>query len=314
MKERALIERLLAPLAAHPAARGLMSDTAVLAPPIGRDLVFTHDVLAAGVHYLPGDPPSDIAWKLLAVNLSDLAATGARPVGVLMGLGLSDAENDGWLEAFGGGLKRVLELWDVALLGGDTVRGLDRAVLGLTAIGQVEAGKALSRTGARAGDGLWVTGTIGDAGLGLTIARGEAQPDKALLNRYRRPEPRLAFGQGLVGLASAALDVSDGLLIDAERLARASGVGVRIELGAVPLSDAAAARTGRNDEDLLARATAGDDYELLFAAPASAELEALAVRCKLRLTRVGEVVEGGGLEVRGLGGGRVTPARLGYEH
>ena len=314
MRERALIERLLSPLATHPAARGLASDAAVLTPPLGRDLVLTHDVLAAGIHYLPGDAPSDIAWKLFAVNLSDLAATGARPLGVLMGLGLSAAEDDAWLEAFTEGLKRALDRWAVPLLGGDTVTGLRQAVLGLTAIGQVEPDAALSRTGASPGEALWVTGTIGDAGLGLAIARGDAEPDKALLRRYRLPEPRLDFGQGLAGLASAALDVSDGLLIDSERLARASGVALTIEIGDIPLSDAAAARTPRTDAALIGCATAGDDYELLFTAPPSDALTALAKRCKLRLTRIGGVGEGAGLDIRGLDGARLEPARLGYEH
>ncbi len=316
MRERDIITRLLAPLASHPAARGLSDDAAVLTPAIGRDLVFTHDVLACGVHYLPTDPPSDIAWKLLAVNLSDLAAMGAKPVGVLMGLGLSAAEDEAWLTAFAEGLRRGLERWGVALLGGDTIGGLTQAVIGLTAIGQVGSGRALSRAGARPGDDLYVTGTIGDSGLGLAIAKGEAAADKYLLSRYRRPEPRLAFGQGLAGLATAAMDVSDGLLIDAERLAAASGVAVRIDLAELPLSDAAALRTGRTDADLVARATSGDDYELLVSAPASAAsaLQGLADRTGLRLTRIGRIRAGEGLTITGLTGALHAPTRLGYEH
>ena len=311
-----LIRTLLAPLATHPAARGLSDDAAVLAPALGRELVLTHDMLAAGVHFLAGDPPSDIAWKLLAVNLSDIAAMGARPVGVLLGLGLSAAEDDAWLTAFAAGLARALERWQVALLGGDTVRGLAAAVFGLTAVGMVEPGTALSRRGALPGDELWVSGSIGDAGLGLAIARGEAAADKYLLNRYRRPEPRLALGQALIGVASAAMDVSDGLLIDAARLGAASAAAVRIELAAVPLSAAAAARTAPGDAALLERATAGDDYELLFAAPAAArrDLEALAMQVKLPLTRVGTVTTGGGLTVIGLDGAPLVPGRLGWEH
>lgn len=316
MHERTLIDTLLRPLAAHPAARGLADDAAVLAPPLGRDLVFTHDVLACGVHYLPSDPPSDVAWKLLAVNLSDLAAMGARPVGVLMGLGLSAAEGDAWLAAFTEGLGRALARWDVALLGGDTVGGLGAAVLGLTAIGQVAPGKALSRSGVRPGDDLYVTGSIGDAGLGLAIAKGVAAPDKYLLNRFRRPEPRLAMGQGLVALASAGMDVSDGLLIDAERLAAASGVRLEIDLTLLPLSEAAEARTARTDDARIERATAGDDYELLFTAPAAAAaaVEALAAQCGLRVTRLGGASEGMGVAVIGEGGRTLRPARLGYEH
>jgi thiamine-monophosphate kinase len=306
VRERDLIARLLAPLATSAAARGLADDAAVFSPAIGRDLVFSHDILASGVHYLPGDNPSDVAWKLLAVNLSDLAAMGARPVGVLLGLGLSAAEDDAWLTAFTAGLARAMERWGVALWGGDTVSGLAAAVLGLTAIGQVEPGTALSRSGAKPGDGLWVSGTIGDAGLGLAIAKGEAAPDKFLLNRYRRPEPRLVLGQALVGVASAAMDVSDGLLIDAERLAAASGVAVTVELAALPVSAAAAARVVRDDAGLSWLASAGDDYELLFTLPPGVEVAGA--------TRVGVVGEGAGLRVVGLDGGMVVSGRLGWEH
>lgn len=307
MRERDLIARLLAPLATSVAARGLADDAAVFAPPLGRDLVFTHDVLAAGVHYLPGDPPGDVAWKLLAVNLSDLAAMGARPLGVLLGLGLSAAEDEAWVTAFVTGLARGLDRWGAALWGGDTVSGLAAAVLGLTAIGSVEPGAALPRSGARPGDDVWVSGTVGDAGLGLAIARGEAAPDKYLLTRFRRPEPRLTLGQALVGVATAVMDVSDGLLIDAERLAAASGVAITIELARVPVSAAAAARVVRDDAGLCLLASAGDDYELLFTAPPGVALPA-------GVTRIGAVTSGAGLTVRGVERKVVVPARLGYEH
>ena len=313
MREREFIARLLTPLATHKAARGLADDAAVWLPPLGRELVFTHDVLAAGVHYLPDDPPSDVAWKLLAVNLSDLAAMGAAPSGVLMGLALGPAQDEAWLAAFTDGLKRVLDLWNVALWGGDTVRVPGEAVLGLTAIGTVAPGRALGRGGARAGDELWVSGTIGDAGLGLAVAQGRMAPDKTLLTRYRRPEPRLALGRALVGVATACMDVSDGLLIDAGRLAAASGVGVEIELATVPVSDAAAARIVQDDAGLLGLATAGDDYELLFAVPPGSDVASLATP-KVRLTRVGQFVDGQGLAVTGLSGAQIVPERLGWEH
>lgn len=309
MKERAFIAAHLAPLANTPAARGLADDAAVWTPPLGRDLVFTHDVLACGVHYLASDPPSDIAWKLLAVNLSDLAAMGAKPVGVLMGLGLSAAEDAGWRREFTAGLGRALAHFGVALWGGDTVTGLAAAVLGLTAIGQVERGQALSRGGARVGDDIWVSGTIGDAGLGLAIAKGEASLDKFLLNRFRRPEPRLALGRALVGVASACMDVSDGLLIDADRMARASGARFDIDLGAVPLS--AAAQTA-DDGGRLTLATAGDDYELLFTASPGIDVAAIAGRTPV--TRIGVVVAGTGVRAIGSNGVDMTPARLGWEH
>lgn len=316
MRERALIDNLLRPLARHPAARGFRHDAAVLSPPVGRDMVFTHDVLVSGIHYLASDPPEDIAWKLVAVNLSDLAATGARPLGLLLALGLSGAEDEQWVRSFVRGLDGSLERWDVALLGGDTVSGLGRAVLGLTAVGEIEPGQALGRTGARPGDIVYVTGSIGDAGLGLDIARGKAPPDETLLRRYRRPEPRLAAGLALALLATASLDVSDGLLIDAERLAHASEVAVSIELPLVPLSRPAEARTPATNDGLLARATSGDDYELLFTAgpDRTGDVQSLSRSLGLRITRVGAVAEGSGLQVLGLGNERLTPPRLGWEH
>lgn len=307
MRERQLIAELLAPLATHPAARGLADDAAVWLPPLGREVVLTHDVIACGVHYLPTDPPSDIAWKLLAVNLSDLAAMGATPAGVLLGVTLGD-EDDDWLRAFVAGLGRALVQFEVALLGGDTVRWGGAAVLGCTAVGHVERGAALGRGGARPGDEVWVSGTIGDAGLGLAVAQslGPGQPptshEKRLLNRYRRPEPRLALGRALPGLASACMDVSDGLLIDAERLAAASGVRLEIDLAAVPCSD----------PDRLRAATAGDDYELLFTAPPGAGVDGLGT-AKVPLTRIGTVNAGYGLGVCDATGPVVT-ARLGWEH
>lgn len=310
MRERQLIAELLAPLATTIAARGLADDAAVLVPPIGRDLVLTHDMLAEGVHYLPDDPPGDVAWKLLVVNLSDLAAMGARPMGVLLGLGLGLDQDEAWLRAFVTGLRRGMEQWQVALYGGDTVTGLDAAVLGLTAVGQVEPGRALSRSGARAGDVLWVSGTIGDAGLGLDILKGLASHDKYLINRYRRPTPQLMLGRALLGLATAAMDVSDGLLIDAERLALASNVCIIIDLAAVPLSEAAAARTASGNTGRLARATAGDDYELLFTAPAGVTPHLPG----LRLTAIGRITAGIGLTVVGIDGQPVRPERLGWEH
>ncbi|TRW16991.1 thiamine-phosphate kinase [Glacieibacterium frigidum] len=306
MRERALIADLLAPLATHRAARGLTDDAAVWLPPLGREVVLTHDVIACGTHYLPDDPPSDVAWKLLAVNLSDLAAMGAEPVGVLLGLTLGGHEDDDWLRGFVAGLGRALTHFEVALLGGDTVRWGGAAVLGCTAVGQVPHGCALGRDGVRVGDAVWVSGTIGDAGRGLAVARGEAPHDKRLLDRYRRPNPRLALGRALVGTATACMDVSDGVLIDAQRLAAASGVGIELDLAALPV-------TGDCDEaERLIRATAGDDYELLFTAAPDAELAALAT-AKVPLTRIGRVVAEPGLTVLGAHG-LITPARLGWEH
>jgi len=312
--EKRLIESLRG-LATHPGARGLIDDAAVLAAPIGRDLVFTHDMLVEGIHYLPGDPAGDVAWKLLAVNLSDLAAKGARPVGVLMGYALAGAR--GWDEAFVAGLGRALAHFGVPLLGGDTVSlpaGTPRS-LGLTAIGEAPRGQVPSRAGARAGDRLWVSGPIGDAGLGLAIARGQIQGARRLLKAYRLPMPRLAEGRALAPLVHAMADISDGLLIDAGRMAEASGLAVAIDLDAVPLSPEARA-FGTDRAARLRAATAGDDYQLLFAAPKERTEGILSLSASLRaaFTPVGRFVAGAGLSLTDAAGAVPLPDRLGYEH
>lgn len=269
-------------------------------------LALTHDMIAEGVHFLPHDPPGDVAWKLVAVNLSDLAAKGAVPAGVLLGYAL--AADTRWEADFLTGLDAVLAAYDVPLLGGDTVSlpaGAPRT-LGLTAIGRTE-GPAPSRTGARPGDALFVTGTIGDAGAGLAMAQGLIAADPVLLAAYRRPTPRLADGRALAPVVHAMMDVSDGLLLDAARMAEASGVAIAIELEAVPLSDGYRALNGDGREARLAAATAGDDYQLLFTAPAAAMPPVPA-------TRIGVVTAGGGLSIRHHGVAVAPPARLGYLH
>jgi thiamine-monophosphate kinase len=268
----------------------------------GETLVLTHDMIVEGVHYLPGDPPEDVAWKLVAVNLSDLAAKGARPVGVLLGFTLGEAA---WDKAFAEGLAAVLTAFGVPLLGGDTVSAPAR-VLGLTAIGRA-TGAVPARSGARPGDLLWVSGTIGDAGAGLAaLRRGEASP---FVERYRNPRPRLEAGERLAPLVRAMMDVSDGLLIDASRLAAASECGVEIELDSIPLSQGFPGTA-------LEAATAGDDYELLFAsAPGSAPaMLALGEEIGLPFSRIGRCVAGAGLTLTERGKAVPLPAKLGFEH
>lgn len=305
--ERRLIDALRS-LARHPAARGLADDAAVLPAPLGRDLVLTHDMLVEGVHYLPGDPPGDVAWKLLAVNLSDLAAKGAEPLGVLMGFGLTGAGD--WDAAFVEGLGRALDHFGVPLLGGDTVAQPtgDARVLGLTAIGQVPPGGAPDRRGARDGDLLVLTGPVGDAGLGLRIALGEIEGPRRLLKAYRLPMPRLAEGRALAPFAHAMADVSDGLLIDAARIAEASGLAVTIDLDAVPLSDEARG-FGEDRAARLAGATAGDDYQLIAAIPPTA-LDAVSSHVVV----IGRFTEGAGLTIADASGAVPLPATLGFEH
>ena len=300
-------------LATDPAARGLLDDAAVLK--IGdAALVLSHDMLIEGVHYRSDDPPGDVAWKLVAVNLSDLAGKGARPIGVLLGYALGGA---GWDKAFVGGFGTALAAFALPLLGGDTVAmppGAPR-VLGLTAIGVAE-GPVPARSGARPGHHLWVSGTVGEAGAGLKLlADGRTEP-AGLVERYRNPRPRLEAGQRLAPLVAAMMDISDGLLIDAARMAAASGCRAEIELETVPMSAELLAWSGGDRAARLEAATAGDDYELLFAAPASAATAILGIADEigLPLSRIGRFSAGSGLRLTDSGEAVPLPDRLGFEH
>ncbi|QIG79178.1 thiamine-phosphate kinase [Stakelama tenebrarum] len=299
MHEAEFIEALRT-LPMHPAARGLVDDSAVLVD--GR--VLTTDMIVEGVHFLPDDTPADVAWKLLAVNLSDLAAKGAKPEGVLIGYMLSPDE--AWNRAFVEGLGEALRHYSVPLLGGDTVSApgdMPRS-LSLTALGK--SVRAPHRDGAQAGNALWVTGTLGDAGAGLAIAKGGTGP-AALVERYRRPMPRVAEGQALARQVHAMMDVSDGLLIDAARMAAASGVAVTIDIATLPLSPELVGFVGDGREARLEAATAGDDYELLFALPDGAMPAVPA-------TRVGVFSAGEGLSLVEGEDNVPMPEHLGFEH
>lgn len=315
MNEDAFIAQLRA-IASHPAARGLMDDAAVLAVG-GERLVLTHDMLVEGVHFLADDAPEGVAWKLVAVNMSDLAAKGATPLGVLLGAGL--ARGDAWDAAFADGLAEALRHFGAPLLGGDTVAMPlgGPATLGLTAIGLAPPGGAPSRSGARAGDELWVTGTIGDAGLGLLMRQGKLTGGLgSLAFAYTHPQPNLALGQDLAPLVSAMADVSDGLLIDAQRIAAASGVGIELALDAVPLSDAWRMVRADSVDDRIAAATMGDDYVLLFtAAPERAEaIAAAGLRRGAAMTRIGTCGVGAELALRFAGQAVALPQLLGFVH
>ena len=283
----------------HPGALGLADDAARLG-----GLVLTTDTLVEGVHFLSDDPPGDVASKLLTVNLSDLAAKGAAPEGAMLSYPLGDSA---WDAAFVAGLGEALRAFDCALIGGDTVSlpaGAPR-VLTLTAIGR--AGVATpARSGAQAGDTLYVTGTIGDAGAGLSIARGKTGSAE-LLAAYRRPQPRLAEGQALAPHVHSMMDVSDGLLIDAQRMAAASDLAVTIDLATIPLSASYRAFAGNDRAARLAAATAGDDYELLFAAPPGQTLPVAA-------TAIGRFAPGSGLTLVDGAQSLPLPPRLGFEH
>ncbi|AUW59851.1 thiamine-phosphate kinase [Sphingobium sp. SCG-1] len=299
--EAAFID-LLRALATDPAARGLQDDAAVLAIG-GTRLVLTSDTLVEGVHFLSSDPADSVGWKLAAVNLSDLASKGARPVGCLMNYALSgDAR---WDAAFLEGLGAALERFGMPLIGGDTVAMPDGAPRSftLTAIGEATTTVVPSRVGAKAGDILYVTGPVGDSGAGLKLLQAREEQPAFLIEAYRRPQPRVAEGQALAAHVTAMMDISDGLLIDASRLAAASGLAVTIE--AIPLSHAFLALHGRTAQ--IDAATSGDDYELLFAAPEDAVLPAPAIA-------VGRLSQGQGLCLILDGRTVPLPDRIGYQH
>ena len=250
MDEFALIERVLAPLAVHDGARALADDGAVIAPGPGMRLAVTKDMMAEGVHFLADDPPERLARRLLRTNLSDLAAMGANPVGYLLGLASDARRDEAWCRAFARGLARDQAAFGLSLLGGDTIAAPGGLLtLSLTAIGEVSAETSMTRDGARAGDLVAVSGTIGDAALGLLSRQrglaGVTDSQRRMLEaRHDLPEPRLALARAIAPLAHAAIDISDGLLADAGHIARRSRLAVGIRVTDVPLSDAARAAVG----------------------------------------------------------------------
>jgi thiamine-monophosphate kinase len=287
--EFTLIARHFAPLAGA-AGLGLLDDAAVFTPPPGRELVVTADAMVAGVHFPPDDPPRLIGQKLLRVNLSDIAAMGAVPLGYLLTVSAPRGTDEAWFAAFADGLAADQAAYGVQLLGGDTTSTPGPITLSVTLLGHVAPGTAWRRSGAQAGDGLWVTGTIGDGVLGLAAVRGEiADPDGSLAGRYRLPTPRL--GLPLQGVVSAAMDVSDGLVQDAGHMARASGVGLVIETELVPVSAAGRAAGLRFVES---GSAGGDDYELLLAVPPAGEAALLAGAraAGVAVTRIGRFAAG----------------------
>lgn len=326
-----LIARFFAPLAADfSGALGLRDDAALIDERPGWSLVATTDTIVAGVHFPEEAAPADVAARLLGVNLSDLAAIGAEPAAYLLALALpqgwTEGELEAWLEGFARGLGEVQRRHGIALAGGDTVATPGPLTLTLTALGHVEVGEALLRSGARPGERVYVSGSIGDAALGLRVLQGglgglgEAERS-VLLDRYHRPRPRLALGRKLRRLASAAADVSDGLVADLGHICKASNVSARIDADRVPLSSATAAAIA-GDEALLALAlTGGDDYELVFTADASRsdEVEELARDLDLPLTAIGEVLppspEPGAARVLvERGGAALALATAGWQH
>ncbi len=322
MDEFAFIAELLAPLSrGAPGAFDLTDDAALLAVPEGCRLVATKDMLVAGVHCRPDDAPGLIARKLLRVNLSDLAAMGATPRAYLLGLALPKTTGEGWLGDFVGGLALDQTAFGIALIGGDTVSTDGPFTASLTALGEVRAGVEMRRAGARPGDLVFVSGTLGDSALGLAVLggalKGLGETAEAMLrDRYHLPRPRIALGLRLSGLAHALIDVSDGLIADLGHLCAASKVAAEIDAPRVPLSAAARAALALDAglrEKILG---GGDDYELLFTADseAAAPLAVIAADLDLPITAIGRITEGSGVTARDENGDPIKLSSPGWRH
>ena len=323
--EDRLIARHFKPIARHPGALGLTDDAALLTPPAGHALVVTADAIVGGVHFFPDDPPEAIAKKALRVNLSDLAAKGARPAGFVLTLALPKGFGDHWLKAFARGLGQDAKKYDCPLLGGDTVYTPGPVTISITAFGTVPDGAMVKRSGAREGDHVVVTGSIGDAALGLklrkerTAARRwklDAAMQRHLAARYLVPEPRNTLAEAVRLNASAAMDVSDGLVGDLGKLCRASGVGAEIEVARVPLSKAARAALSAEPRAIETVLTGGDDFEVVATIPAAALDVFLAAARAVRVpvTAIGRVTAGRAARFLGLDGQPLRFARASFSH
>jgi thiamine-monophosphate kinase len=299
--EDSLIARYFKPLATDPGAFGLVDDAAILKAG-GEDIVVTTDAIVEGVHFLPDDPPDTVARKALRVNLSDLAAKGATTAGFVLMLSLRRTD-DSWLASFAHGLGEDARTFDCPLLGGDTVSTPGPLTISITAFGRVPAGKMVPRTGARRDDLVMVTGTIGDAAVGLDILTGgpaaaalanDAVAREMLIGRYRVPQPRNSLTEAIRAHASSAMDVSDGLAGDLSKLCAASHVSALIDVPRIPISDAAQSVLAHRAVDIEAMISGGDDYEILCTVPEvrSAALTAAAARAGVALTAIGTVIEG----------------------
>ncbi len=313
MDEFETIARLFAPLSrGEPGAFGLTDDAAALAPAPGYDFVLTKDAIVAGVHFFADDPAGAVAAKLMRVNLSDLAAKGARPRACLLAAAFPPGAGPAWVEGFAAGLAAEVAAFGMTLIGGDTVSTAGPAWFSLTAIGEVPSGTMIRRAGARAGDLVCVSGCIGDAALYVAgRLKGRAVGDLAAFEgRYRLPTPRLALGATLRGLAHACCDISDGLVADLGHLCEQSGVGAVVEAARVPLSAAAKAALAADPGLIETVLTGGDDYELVFAL-APEDLPKLAGQ---GVTAIGRFEQGQGVRVTNPAGLPMTLGQGGWRH
>jgi thiamine-monophosphate kinase len=319
--EDKLIARYFGAMATDPGALGLSDDAAVIKPPPGCEIVLTTDAIVGGVHFFNDDSPDMVARKALRVNLSDLAAKGARPLGFLLTLALPKEIDDAWLTGFASGLRDDAANYRCLLFGGDTVRTTGPVMISVSMFGSVPEGRMVKRSGAKAGDTVFVTGTIGDAALGLALRNGakwqlaSAQRDH-LLSRYLQPLPRNALAETILFEASAAMDVSDGLAGDLAKLCRVSGVAATIDASRVPLSEAATAVIGADPGALETALTGGDDYEILCTvAPAKVDrFRVAAMAAKVAVTPIGKIEAGEGAHFRDAQGRGLIFKRSSFSH
>lgn len=320
--ETELIQTYLAPLTGGaPGSFGLRDDAALISPEPGTDLVFTSDPIIAGVHFFPSDNAADIAWKALAVNASDLAAKGARPVAYLLNLALPEPPSREWIGNFADGLRAAQDSFGCRLIGGDTDMTPGPLSIGVTIIGAVPSGKFVRRQGAASGDHVFVTGTIGDSALGLRVHADRsafphltAEQRAFLEERYLRPTPRLVLGDAFRAHASAALDISDGLMKDLARLA--GGLGLTLEFERIPLSKAAAAARAHDPAVTEAILGGGDDYELLVAVPPAkvVDFTNAAAAAGVPVSDLGALDANIPLQVVDVDGTAISVETFGYDH
>jgi thiamine-monophosphate kinase len=322
--EERLIARYFRPLALAPGAFGLGDDAAAVAPPAGCDLVLTTDGAIAGVHFLADDPPGHIARKALRMNLSDLAAKGAKPIGFLLSIALPPRTEESWIAAFAAGLGEDAKHYDCPLYGGDTDHTPGPLSISVTAFGAVPSGAMVRRSTAKAGDVVVVSGTIGDAALGLLLGRDLGLAERWQLSapswnhlrqRYLLPQPRTALAEAVLHYASAAMDVSDGLAGDLEKLCRSSGVAAEIDVESVPLSDAVGLALAADPKLIETVLTGGDDYEIVLTVPPAklGDFRVAANAAGVSVSEIGRVIGGEGTRLV-LAGEALSLARPSYSH
>jgi thiamine-monophosphate kinase len=319
--EDRLIARYFKPIARQPGAFALVDDAAVLTPPPGHDLVLKTDAIVGGVHFFDDDPPDTVARKALRVNLSDLASKGAQPAGFLLSLALPKSVGPKWLTAFARGLGADAKAYDCPLFGGDPVRTPGPVMVSVAMFGSVPEGMMVRRSGAQAGDKVFVSGSIGDAALGLGLRNGAVWPlsepqRQHLAARYLLPRPRTALAETVRHYASASMDVSDGLVGDLTKLCRVSGVAARIDAARVPLSDAALAVIAADPAMLETALTGGDDYEILCTVPPAKvdRFRVAAMAAKIAVAEIGVIEAGEGAHFHDREGGELAFKRASFSH